>query len=137
GWLTALVVFATCWWIARRSLYLSAMVVLFLVTLASVWWPWHLITIGWLLVPALMGALLVSTIRWKDRVERRGQWLGPSSEAEDESPTAAADAKEFSVSTPARGMILFAILSWSMTTTSAQETASPPREATPTPSASA
>ncbi len=133
GWLTAILVFALCWWIARRSLYLCAMIVILLATLASVWWPWHSITIGWFLVPSLMGALLVSTLRWKDRVEQRGERLRSQHEADSQAEMAAEDSTEFSVSTPVGGMILFAFLSLSVTTTSAQEAASPPQDAKPAP----
>ncbi|MFG0262557.1 MAG: hypothetical protein ACF788_09230, partial [Novipirellula sp. JB048] len=129
GWLIAIMMFACCWWIARRSLVLNAMIVLGLATLAIMWWPWHWITIGWFLIPALMGALLVSTIRWREHREPRSERLAPIDEGDQESPSRHDDSTEFSASMPIGGLIWLALWGLSPPATAAQESPSPTKPA--------
>ncbi|GAA5508539.1 hypothetical protein [Novipirellula caenicola] len=121
GWLAAMLVFAFCWMTARRSLYLNLMIVLLMAMMAGWWWPWHWITIGWFLIPAIMGALLVSTLRWKAFTEFRSERRRQLEELELESQRSQEQATEFSVTTPSV-IALAALLSLACAVASAQET---------------
>ncbi|WP_372715521.1 hypothetical protein [Novipirellula sp.] len=131
GWLVAMLVFAFCWMVARRSLYLNLMIVLLLAMMAGWWWPWHWITIGWFLIPAIMGSLLVSTLRWKVFAEQRRERRLQQEEQQFESQRSQEQAAEFSVTTPSV-IVIMALLSLACAAASAQESGSPADDANAT-----
>ncbi|WP_442505115.1 hypothetical protein SH528x_003890 [Novipirellula sp. SH528] len=121
GWLTAIMVFALCWAAARRSLYINLMMVVLLAMMAALWWPWHAILIGWFIVPAIMGALLVSTLRWRtfmaERDERRQQQI----DEQHDSQLAEEAALDFSLTAPPSVIALVAVLSFASGSSHAQD----------------
>ncbi len=131
GWLVAMLVFAFCWMVARRSLYLNLMIVLLLAMMAGWWWPWHWITIGWFLIPAIMGSLLVSTLRWKAFAEQRLERRLQQEEQQFESQRSQEQAAEFSVTTPSV-IVIMALVSLACAAASAQDSASPAADANAT-----
>ena len=67
GWLIAIVAFAIAWIVASRSPLAIAVSIVVLTALTLLWWPWRLALIGWLIVPVIAAALLVSARAWTSR----------------------------------------------------------------------
>ena len=111
GWLFSILVFALTWIIARRSLLLVLVAVGVSSTLAVMWWPWQLAIVGWLIVPAVTAALLVTIQRFRNQIAKPSDEELPVVEAGD-------TALEFSYNT---GALLFLVASAMTSTSFAQE----------------
>ena len=83
GWLFSILVFALTWIIARRSLLLVLVAVGVSSTLAVMWWPWQLAIVGWLIVPAVTAALLVTIQRFRNQIAKPSDEELPVVEAGD------------------------------------------------------
>ena len=120
GWFLSAVVFAGSWHISRRRPLVIAVSSVLLITAACLWWPWHLAIVGWLVVPAVAAAMLVTSIAWTDRGSRL---LDPPAERKRESQSLMRRGSgSFSLSLPLRVIACGIALLYSLTSlTWAQE----------------
>ncbi len=73
GWLFALVSFAICWWIARRSATIVAGLITIAVTIAVLWSPWAIAVVGWFILPASAAVLLATSIEYRHWIKSYNQ----------------------------------------------------------------
>ncbi|TWU43261.1 hypothetical protein Q31b_22990 [Novipirellula aureliae] len=64
GSLVAIILFAFTWWVSRRSLSIVVFAIVLYIAIALLWWPWQIIVVGWMIVPSISAALMVSSFRW-------------------------------------------------------------------------
>ena len=67
GWLLAISLFAAHWWLARLSLVFSLIFLSLTALLTFLWWPWHPVLIGWIMIPSATASLLAATVKWNNR----------------------------------------------------------------------
>jgi hypothetical protein len=66
GWFLTILVFAGAWYVAERSPATVAALLILIIAVLFLWWPWRLAVIGWLIVP-LVAAAMLSTARARSR----------------------------------------------------------------------
>ena len=75
GWLMAIVVFSAVWFAMRRHVTAVAIWFVFLASLLVLWWSWRFAVIGWLMIPSIAAAILVTSRAWT----HKGSTLGTGS----------------------------------------------------------
>ena len=67
GWLLAMIVFAISWFAAEKTLMYLPIPIVFAMSVAILWWPWHLAIIGWVIVPIVAAGMLTTAVSpWSD-----------------------------------------------------------------------
>lgn len=64
GWFVAILIFSGTWAATNRWPYFTLGVLLLIGTSVLLWWPWRIAIVGWLIVPVVAAAMLVTSRRW-------------------------------------------------------------------------